>query len=388
MSRLEKLIAELCPNGVEYTPLGKVCAIGKGTQFNKSDMNEAGTYPVINGGINPSGYIEKYNQKENTITISQGGASAGYVNWIKVKFWAGAHCYVLTPMNSILNRYLFHFVKSQEYRLQECQYGAGIPALSKATVSDLVIPVPPLPVQAEIVRILDNFTELTAELTADLTAELTTRRKQYEYYRDSLLTFDDDVPRLHLEKCLEKTNNIKWKQFNGTLEYIDLSSVDRDLHIITQTTTVNQENAPSRAQQIVQTNDVLFGSTRPMLKRSCFVTSEYDGQVCSTGFCVLRANKNKVLPAWIYYMISTADFYSHVELFQKGASYPAISDADIKRYEIPLPSLAEQEKIVNILGKFETLCNDISTGLPAEIAARQKQYEYYRDKLLTFKELT
>ena len=179
-TELSNLISRLCPSGVEYRELEAVCSITKGVQFNKSDMQKEGSYPVINGGINPSGYIEQYNQDENTITISQGGASAGYVNWITTKFWAGAHCYILKPKNAILNRYLFHFVKGQEKKLQECQYGAGIPALGKSTVSKLLIPVPPIPVQQEIVNLLDKFTELTAELTA--------RLKQYDYYREILMT--------------------------------------------------------------------------------------------------------------------------------------------------------------------------------------------------------
>ncbi len=148
-------------------------------------MNKQGSYPVINGGIEPSGYIEQYNQDENTITIAQGGVSAGFVNWITTKFWAGAHCYVIIPKDNILNRYLYHFLKSKEYELQKYQYGAGIPALSKSIINQLKIPVPSLPIQNEIIRILDNFTELTSELTAELTA----RKKQYEYYRDKLLTF-------------------------------------------------------------------------------------------------------------------------------------------------------------------------------------------------------
>ncbi len=181
MAYLEQLLQELCPDGVEFLKLAEICSITKGVQFNKKDMSNQGSYPVINGGVAPSGYIEQYNQTKNKITISQGGASAGFVNWLATKFWAGAHCYVLIPEKSVLNRYLYHFLKSKEYKLQECQYGAGIPALSKSTVAQLIVPLPPLEVQREIVRILDTFTELTAELTA--------RKKQYEYYRDYLLNF-------------------------------------------------------------------------------------------------------------------------------------------------------------------------------------------------------
>ncbi len=134
MSKLEELIEELCPDGVEFKNLSEICDISKGIQFNKTNMKDSGTYPVINGGISPSGFIEKYNQSENTITISQGGASAGFVNWISTKFWAGAHCYILKPFDLVFDRYLFHFLKSKEQDLQECQYGAGIPALQLSRI--------------------------------------------------------------------------------------------------------------------------------------------------------------------------------------------------------------------------------------------------------------
>ena len=112
MNKLDALINKYCPNGVTFKPLSMVCSIQKGTQFNKRDMQDEGSYPVINGGISPSGYIEQYNHHKNTITISQGGASAGFVNWIETEFWAGAHCYIVNPFNEVLNRYLFHFISS------------------------------------------------------------------------------------------------------------------------------------------------------------------------------------------------------------------------------------------------------------------------------------
>lgn len=379
MDKLEELVQAHCPQGAKYVLLESVCQISKGIQFNKSDMNDSGTYPVINGGITASGYIEQYNQEENTITISQGGASAGYVNWIETKFWAGAHCYVLKPSDKVLNRYLFHFVKSKEQKLQECQYGAGIPALAKSTVASLQIPLPPLAVQQEIVRILDSFTELTAELTA--------RRKQYEHYRDELLTFGDEVPKMPIAQCTERTKNIKWKENTAEYRYIDLTSVNLKNHQIESTTLISASDAPSRAQQLVKENDILFGTTRPMLQRQCLVPQCYDGQICSTGFCVLRTKIGVLLPEMLYYLMQTKAFYTYVERNQKGASYPSISDADVKRFEIPIVSIPEQKSIVTLLKHFDVLCNDLTSGLPAEITARQKQYEYYRDKLLTFKEL-
>ncbi len=121
-----------------------------------------------------------------------------------------------------------------------------------------------------------------------------------------------------------------------------------------------------------------------MLKRYCFIDKTFDNQICSTGFCVLRANPLKVLPKWIYYNVSTSDFYNHISVFEKGTSYPAISDRDVKNYKIPLPPLEVQEHVVSILDKFDYLLNDISEGLPKEIELRGKQYKYYRDRLLSF----
>lgn len=377
MSRIDELIKEKCPNGVEYKELGSVIEITKGIQFNKENMNDEGTYPVINGGINPSGYIEQYNNLENTITISQGGASAGFVNWITTKFWAGAHCYVVKPLPIVDVRYIYHFLKSQEYKLKECQYGAGIPALSKATVTSLEIPVPPIEIQQEIVRILDKFTELEAELQAELDA----RKKQYEYYRDELLTLPE-TSRMSLSSITLKVGSIDWKKYNSTKKYIDLSSVDRETHTIIDDDVIeiSSENAPSRAKQIVN----LFGGTRPMLKRYCKVSSEYDEQVCSTGYCVLRVDNKIALTNYVYYCLGTSEFYRYVESNQQGASYPAIGDTVLKAYEIPIPSIEIQKKIVENLDYVDNLCDDIEKGLPAEIEARHKQYEYYRDKLLTF----
>ena len=115
MSKLEKLIEKLCPKGVIYKNIGDIVTIEKGKQLNKTLLSDSGKYPVINGGITPSGYWNEYNYKEGLITISQGGASAGFVNYIETKFWAGAHCYVVSEVNEGINyRYIYHFLKSKE----------------------------------------------------------------------------------------------------------------------------------------------------------------------------------------------------------------------------------------------------------------------------------
>ena len=141
MNKIESLINQLCPNGVVHKNLGDLIKIEKGKQLNKTHLfekYEEGLYPVINGGIAPSGYWNEYNYNENLITISQGGASAGYVNYIETKFWAGAHCYVVTSVNKeIMYRYVYHFLKSKEVELQNSQVGAGIPSVSLKDINNL-----------------------------------------------------------------------------------------------------------------------------------------------------------------------------------------------------------------------------------------------------------
>ena len=180
------------------------------------------------------------------------------------------------------------------------------------------------------------------------------------------------------------TSNIKWKEADRSYRYIDLTSVNRENHAIIETTTINADNAPSRAQKLIESDDVIFATTRPTLKRFTIIGDDYAGEVASTGYCVLRADRVNAMPKWVYYCISTTAFNDYVEKNQKGSAYPAISDSKVKAYKIPLPSIEEQNRIVAILFKFDALVNDISVGLPAELNARKKQYEYYRNQLLTF----
>lgn len=369
MSRLDELIQQYCPNGVAYVALETVCLISKGIQFNKKDMHDEGTYPVINGGINPSGYIEQYNQEEKTITISQGGASAGFVNWLDTKFWAGAHCYVLKPTNNVLNRYLFHFVKSKEYKLQECQYGAGIPALAKSTVASLEIPVPPLPVQEEIVRILDNFTELTVELTAEFAA----RKKQYEYYRDELFRTAKDAEVYYLNEISENCDNQRkpvtsgnriageypYYGASGIIDYVDDYIFDGDYLLISE-------------------------DGANLLARSTPIAFSISGKNWVNNHAHILRFDTYETRRYVDIYLNSIDLSPYIT----GGAQPKLNQKNLNKIPIPVPSLAEQQRIVGILDRFDTLCNDLTSGLPAEIEARQKQYEYYRDKLLSFRPLS
>lgn len=391
MTNLETLIQELCPDGVEFVKLGEVCEIKTGKGITQKDCSESSKYPVYSGGKEPMGYYKEFNRNANTVTVSRVGAYAGFVNYVTEDFYLNDKCFSVLPQKDedINSKYLYYKLKALECCIINMQSGGGVPTINTKKVGSLEIPLPPIEVQTEIVRILDKFTSLEAELEMELEAELDCRKRQYEYYRDKLLSFDNvgrqEVEWKKMSEVCLKTSKINWKLVECEYKYIDLSSVDRDNHKISDCTIINKENAPSRAQQVVKTGDILFGTTRPTLMRFCYIPKEYDGEVCSTGYCVIRVNNEMINSHFAYHFLFTQKFQEYVEGHQKGASYPAISNKDVMSFELPIPSLQEQERIANILDRFESLTTSLQSGLPAEISARRKQYEYYRGKLLTFK---
>nr|WP_254220919.1 restriction endonuclease subunit S [Brevibacterium luteolum] len=184
-----------------------------------------------------------------------------------------------------------------------------------------------------------------------------------------------------IAELITRSEKVHWDDLDQTDEfrYIDLSTVDRVTHSINGTETITRENAPSRAQQVVREGDVLFGTTRPMLKRYCIVPADYDGQVASTGFCVLRANTDRILTNFLFHLLGTATFYEYVQTNERGASYPAIPDNVVKKFRIPVPPLEVQREIVRVLDKFTQL----EAELEAELEARRAQYEHYRHEVLS-----
>ncbi len=407
MSRLDDLIKEKCPNGVEYKTIGDVAKHELGKNKGSKCKN---AYSITKGGLVPtdeyfkgakitSDDISGYRiVKHNWFVYSPSRIDVGSINYLKESFDV-----IVSPLNVvfsvneeiILPAFLLYFLNSktgtwQILNKREGIEGTGRKLLPFEKFAAIKIPLPPLEIQKEIVKQLDTFTELIDMLNS----ELAIRKGQYEYYRDMLLKFDSTtgggyrcrvVYKKLAELCL-KVPNIKWCNQEEEYRYVDLTSVDKDTHAITNTTIINKTNAPSRAQQIIKYDDVLFGTTRPMLKRTVNIPKEFDNQICSTGYCVLRANQENVKPRYIYHHLNSTNFYIYVQEHQQGTSYPSISDTDVKNYTIPLPPLEIQEKIVNVLDNFDAICSDLKIGLPAEIEARKKQYEYYRDLLLTFAE--
>ena len=370
---------------VEWKPLKKVCNFISTGKLNANAMDENGIYPFFTCNEKPY-KINNYAFDMEAILISGNGSQVGHLNYFKGKFNAYQRTYVIGEFdNNTLAMYLYHYLnfKLRDYITINSKKGS-VPYITLPMLEKFEIPIPPLSVQTEIVKILDALTALTSELTS----ELTLRRKQYEYYREKLLS-EEELGKVGfkwktLEELVEKTQNIRWKNNTKTYRYIDLTSVDRENNSITGTIEINALNAPSRAQKIVKENDIIFATTRPTQQRVALISKEFSDEIASTGYCVLRANTKIVLPKWLFYFLSTVNFKNYVEENQSGSAYPAISDSKVKEFRIPVPEITIQQSIIEKLDKFYSLTNSLLHGLPKEINNRTKQYLYYQKELLNF----
>lgn len=391
MSKLHDLITQLCPDGVPYRKLDEIAVIKKGTQLNKNMLLDDGKYPVLNGGKNYSGYWNEYNFDGKRIAISQGGASAGFVTWMEKPFWAGAHCYVIDSSKESSIRYLFHVIKSHELDYMKAQYGAGIPSLSFKTLSQTEIPLPPLPVQTEIARILDAFTELEAELEA----ELSDRKKQYEYFRGRLLN-DKNLERMDGEPVETKKLGDVSRVFGGyafkSKEYtVSGARVMRISDV--QAGYISNENAkycpidqPKQADSArLFANDLLVSLTGNV-GRVAMVDNTVLPAYLNQRVAGLRAT-DAINYRFLFHYLNQHQFIADCERAGKGSAQKNLSMGYLTNYEIPVPSLATQERVVDILDRFDALTTSLTDGIPAEIAMRREQYEYYRSRLLDFPRL-
>ena len=187
MNKIEKLLTELCPDGIDFKEIGAVVKILRGKRLTKNQLSDDEKYPVYQGGLEPLGYYGQNNRIANTVMVINVGASAGTVRYSSVDFWSSDGCFCIGHSDLLISRYVYYALLCHENILRSKVRFAGIPRLDASAVEHIKIPIPPLAIQQEIVKILDNF---TTELKAELEAELNARKKQYEYYRDQLLTFD------------------------------------------------------------------------------------------------------------------------------------------------------------------------------------------------------
>lgn len=299
----------------------------------------------------------------------------------------------------VLNSFLYKFYGYCDW---DPTKGATISRLYNDDLRRIEIPLPPLPEQQRIVSILDECFTAIDKAKANAEKNLQNAKELFESYlqgvfeRRSLNHDSNDLRDSHDfknqanqdnpknqgsdkgdgwdektlgEVCL-KTSNIKWSDSNGlSYDYIDLSAVSRDDLKILETVKVNSENAPSRAKKIVKEGDIIFATTRPTLKRLTLISEEYDNQICSTGFTVLRPNAEKVISSFIFYSLLQGSFMTRMESLQRGASYPAVTDSDVKGFIIPVPKIEEQKEVINQLDYLRAETQKLETLYQKKIAA-------------------
>lgn len=401
MSRLDELINELCPNGVEFKCLGDIGQVKMCKRILKSQTNTNGGIPfykigTFGGEANAfiseevfQEYREKYSYpKVGEILISAAGTIGRTVVYDgEPAYYQDSNIVWLAHDESnILNTFLRYCYELKPWNISS---GGTIARLYNDNILKAKVPVPPLEVQREIVRILDKLVEVTAELNVKLSAELTARKKQYEFYRDKLLTFGNDTLECKLKDIcdiflgLTATPNytdagVKFISAQNTSnDFLDLNNVkyisERDF-----------ENATSNAKP--QRGDLLFTRVGSNLGHPVIV--ETDEKLCifvSLGYLRIR-NKKQIAIGYLKHWMNTDLFWSQVRKNVHGAAKVNLNTGWLKEFRISLPPLETQERIVYVLDNFESICTDLNIGLPDEIEARQKQYEYYRDLLLTFAE--
>ena len=386
MNKLDELIKELCPNGVEYKELGEIVKSQRGKTITK-ELIKDGDIPVISGGQKPAYYHNESNRKGEVITVAGSGAYAGFVMyWDKPIFVSDA--FSIECDKSYLNiKYIYYFLQNNQMKIHSLKKGGGVPHVYFKDMQKFLVPVPPLEVQNEIVRILDNFTALTAELTAELTA----RKKQYSWYRDYLLKFENKVKMVKIGDLFEFKNGInkdKGSFGKGTpiINYVNVYKKNKiyfeDLKGLVEAS--NDE----LVRYGVKRGDVFFTRTSETIEEIGYTSVLLeDIENCVFSGFLLRARPitDLLLPEYCAYCFSTSNIRNTIIKKSTYTTRALTNGTSLSQIEIPLPPLEVQKRIVEVLGNFEKICNDLNIGLPAEIEARQKQYEFYRNFLLTFK---
>ena len=369
---------------VEWKKLGEVLAVHTGKQLNRSGLSEVGAYPVINGGRTPSGYTDSYNENKNSLTISQGGESAGFVNWIDKDFWAGAHCYVVENTTNQNLRFLFHLLKNNEYVIMESKQGAGIPGLNRKNLYSILVPIPSIEEQNRIVGILDTFTDSIENLKQ----QIAQRRKQYEFYRDQLLDLEgkEGVEMKTLEKICNIKGRIGFRGYTrddqveegkGALSLSPGNIINGKMDYSNSTfiTWYKYEESPEIK---IYDNDVVFCKTGSTVGKVAIVKNLPCKATINPQLVVLK--DITINYKYLAYCLAIYPLQYKVKALAGVGSVPNISQSKLGSLEIPIPSSNEQQRIVSILDTFEASISN----LEAQLAQRQKQYEYYRNKLLTF----
>lgn len=400
MSKLEDLIRELCPNGVEYVRFQDVCEYVRGVTYNKAQearFGDVSPWKIFRANnITLSANALNFDDvklvkrevkvkpgqmlKMGDILICAGSGSKEHVGKVAyiakdMDYTFGGFMAVIRCNKTLNSRFMFHILTSGAFSayLSSALNSTTINNLNSAVMSNFSFPLPPLPVQGEIVRILDNFTELTAELTA--------RRKQYNYYTSQLMNLGDSVKMLPLGEIgsVRMCKRILKSQTNttGGIPFYKIGTFGKepDAFISEELFQEYKEkySYPNKGDTLISCSGTIgrtveFNGEPAYFQDSNIVWLEHDETIVTNKYLQYCYKKKP-------WQIST------------GGTIARLYNDNIHKARIPVPPLAEQERIVAVLDRFDALCNDLTVGLPAEIEARRKQYEYYRDQLLSFKEL-
>ena len=385
MSKLSRLLNELCPEGVEYKTLGEIASISRGGNFQKKHYVSNGIpcihygqiYTKYNLFVNEAdSYIESEVAKKQKFAesgdIIMAITSENVEDVCKCIAWLGNDKVAVSGHTAIIHhnqnpKYLVYYLSSQMFQDQKRKmaHGTKVIEVSPAKLNEVKVAVPPLEVQREIVHILDSFTLLTAELTAELTA----RKKQYEFYQNKLLKFDNKVKIVNLSDIADIGTGS-----SNTNESIDDGRYPFYVR--------SQEPLRKNDYEFDETAIITAGDGVGVGKVFHYVEGKY---ALHQRAYRIHINSPEVLPRYYFHYMRTT-FLSYIQKSMFQSSVASIRRPMLNAFPVPIPSLDVQQRLVNVLDNFETICSDLSIGLPAEIEARKKQYEYYRDVLLTFAE--
>ena len=416
MSKLDYKIKKLCPDGVEYVKLGEVCEIRGRIGFRGYTRRDLVSEPegaitlspsnIVNGNIvyDKCSYVSWKKYEESPEIMAEIGdvvftktASVGktaYIESMPKEMTINPQLVLLKKIKGN-SKYLSYILKTTYFQNEVKKItGVGsVPNVPQSSLAKIEIPLPPIDVQNEIVRILDKFTQLEAELEA----ELDCRKRQYEFYRDQLLSFDKITPpernnvvwkKLSEVGTLVRGNGLQKKDFTpngvGCIHYGQIYTHYRTF--ATETITCCSEELAKKLRT-AEYGDVVIATTSENVEDVCKAVAWLGKEsiAISGDAYIYKHNQN---PKYIAYIFQTGNFFDYKKRKANGTKVIRLSGDAIGKYEVPLPPIEEQNRIVAILDRFESLTTSLQHGLPAEIAARRQQYEYYRDKLLDFKRKT
>lgn len=388
MSKIDDLINKLCPNGVEYKAIQDLCNISRGRVMSKDYIkNNVGDYPVYSSQTENNGELGKiatYDFDGEYLTWTTDGANAGSVFYRNGKFSVTNVCGLLEVINSTITTKFLYYVLSIEAP-KYVNAGMGNPKLMSNVMSRIKVAVPPLDVQCEIVRILDDFMSLSTELSSELIA----RKKQYEFYRRSLLAFEDDnLEYIELKDLFNtkngytpsKSNKEYWE--DGTVSWYRMEDIRENGRVLSNS--IQKVNKKGVKGSLFPKNSIII-STSATIGEHALITEDF---LCNQRFTCLTLKdcyKNKFDIKFLFYYCFVLGEWCLNNLNQ--GNFASVDMKLFNKFKFPMLDIDKQKKIVNVLEKLDNLCNSTSDGIPAEIDARKKQYDFYRNKLLTFKEL-